>query len=278
MENKKVYILWWEWLIWMHLQDYFWTQDWYDVISVWIAQSVFPSKFPNRKSTFLSKDIYSDEIVFEPNSIIVHVARQKAENIEEFAENERKLFLSIVDSNPENVIVFSSSVVYTEWESDYKKEKLLFEDIWSECINATIVRFFNTYWEYQIPYRQATLVANIIYDGIIGGTSKIFNPDQRRNFVYAGDIWKMLEYILENNLTWILDLWWPKDCSFKELSEETKKVNPDQNIDFFPKDDPIFDKNPYDVFPVEFTSFEFGLKWMYDYMKQHIDIYKKLVK
>jgi len=104
-----------------------------------------------------------------------------------------------------HLIVFSSAVVYANPDSPYGKRKLALESFYEAyCeknnINLTIVRLFNIYGKYHLPYRQGSLVANIFFNHLNGVPIEINDLEAKRDFIYAGDMAKIIKYIILNKI------------------------------------------------------------------------------
>lgn len=157
------------------------------------------SLFEKRNDVFLQAKPYEEKINHESN-VIVHLIDNKV-LVDTFIEQEKKLIKNIGLDKRHHLIVFSSAVIYANPDSDYGRRKQALEKFYTEyCkergIRLTILRLFNTFGPYQIPYRQGSLVGNLIYNFLTKKKTEINDKEANRDFLYAGDIPKFIEYTL----------------------------------------------------------------------------------
>lgn len=120
------------------------------------------------------------------------------------------------------LILLSSAVVYANPQSEYGIRKTKLEAFYKKyCqekdINLTILRLFNVYGYYQIPFRQGSLIANILYNYINGIPTKINNLQIKRDFIFASDVAKTIERVIENKIVGTYDLATGKMYSIGEI-------------------------------------------------------------
>lgn len=139
-------------------------------------------------------------------------------------DQESDVYIHLIDNTEHNelllarnipsgthLILFSSAIVYANPASEYGRRKIKLEAFYkSYCqdhnIDLTILRLFNVYGYYQIPFRQGSLIANILYNHINGIPTKINNLQATRDFIFASDIAKIIEKIIENKIVGTYDL------------------------------------------------------------------------
>lgn len=184
--------------------------------SVGVARSLFGE----RNDTFIQADPYQEKI---PQSahIVIHLIDNKEEG-EDFLAAERRLLENIHLTKETHLIIFSSAVVYVNPDSPYGQRKQALEKLYLQhCkereIPLTIFRLFNTYGPYQLPYRQGSLVTNILYNFLNQKTTEINDMSAERDFLYAGDIGKFVEEAIQNSLTGTFDLGTGRLTSISEL-------------------------------------------------------------
>lgn len=149
---------------------------------------------------------------------------QKSDVYIHLIDNTKYDELSLAGNLPpkSHLILFSSAVVYANPESEYGQRKIKLEAFYKNyCqdhnIDLTILRLFNVYGYYQIPFRQGSLIANILYNHINGIPTKINNLQVTRDFIFASDIAKIIEKIIENKIVGTYDLATGKMRSISEI-------------------------------------------------------------
>ncbi|MDR3180290.1 MAG: NAD(P)-dependent oxidoreductase [Holosporaceae bacterium] len=230
-----------------------------------------PSPFRSNGDNFIKTDIYTD-VIGESFDVYVHLINN---------DPGRELFL-IKNINPDaHVILFSSAVIYANPSSEYAKRKQLLERVYSEhCKKLTVLRLFNVYGRYQIPHRQGSLVANILYNHINNVPIEINDMNAERDFMFAADIAKYIESIIENSLYGIYDLatghMYPlkKLCAVmqKAMSLRLNIVELKQTADSScPHASRIVPCN------VQNCSLESGLEKTFDFFRKNNEILKELL-
>lgn len=167
------------------------------------------SRFEKRDDVFLSAKPYEQKINHGSN-IIIHLIDNKVSS-DSFLEQEKKLVENISLGTKHHLIVFSSAVIYANPDSEYGQRKQLLEKFYTEyCmehgISLTILRLFNTFGPYQVPYRQGSLAGNLIYNALNGKKTEINDREATRDFLYAGDIPKFVEYVIANKIEGTYDI------------------------------------------------------------------------
>ncbi|MBP9801844.1 MAG: NAD-dependent epimerase/dehydratase family protein [Candidatus Moranbacteria bacterium] len=167
------------------------------------------SPFEQRSDVFLSAKPY-EEVVHHESDVVIHLIDNKVP-IDAFIKQEKNLMKNVGLKNGQHLIVFSSAVVYANPDSEYGQRKQALEKFYAEyCkengIQLTILRLFNTYGPYQIPYRQGSLMGNLLYNGLNSIQTDINDRDAVRDFLYAGDIPRYIEQVVLNNMTGVHDI------------------------------------------------------------------------
>lgn len=193
LSGKRILFLGGEGFIGRNLISYFSEEN--ECVSVGTSRSPFPVR---AQDVFLRKNPYEEEIGGDYD-IIVHLIDNKVP-ADVFCAEEKKLIRNLPVSRKTHFIVFSSAVVYANPHSDYGRRKLSLEAVFSEyCrgrgIPLTILRPFNTFGPFQIPYRQGGLVANLLYNFLSGKSTDINDMDAKRDFIYVADIARYVEYV-----------------------------------------------------------------------------------
>ena len=255
--------------------------DFYECFSIGRRKSFFL----DRKDTFVSGCPY-DEKIGKQYSAIVHLMDNSRCAPEYFLDEEKKLVENLDLDDKKQLILFSSAVVYANPDSEYGLRKRALEGFYSEyCrengIKLAIIRLFNTFGPFQIPQKQGSLIANIICNHMIGQKSEISSRNSERDFLYAGDIPKFIEHILENRMTGIFDLGSGKLTSIGDIISVLESDVLKARID-------VIDKNKPDgiVSPaannrlldrISSTDLVTALSQTVDFYKNNIDSVKKYV-
>lgn len=178
------------------------------------------SIFSNREDVFIKNNPYKDKL-YEKFDIYIHlIDNSVSENI--FEIEEEKLIDNLQIRSESHLIIFSSAAIYANPESEYAKRKLKLESFYKNyCknnnIKLTILRLFNTYGKYQLPYKQGSLVANIFYNYLNNLPIEINDKTAMRDFIYASDIGKIVEHIIENKEYGMMDLGTEECISIENL-------------------------------------------------------------
>lgn len=278
IKNKKVLILGGEGFIGRNLADFLAQK--YDCVSIDMEKSPFARK--NRRGKFIKINPYENEIKNDYDAIIHLIDKRKDRG--NFEKNEKKLIKNLGISLKNHLIIFSSAVVYADPKSDYGKRKLKLEKIYSEfCkkneIPLTIVRLFNAYGNYQIPQKQGSLVANLFCDYFNNRTTQINDINSQRDFVFAQDIAKIIEYIIKNKFLGLVDLSTNKLTSIKRLATLMGNVLGGKlNINNIGKKEKIESPKGKNILlkKVKLTLLEKGLKDTKNFYERNINIINKI--
>jgi nucleoside-diphosphate-sugar epimerase len=192
-----------------------------------------PSLFKERGDVFFLADPYRQKIEHE-SDVIIHLIDNKVP-LDDFLEQEKRLAKNIALDSRHHLILFSSAALYVNPTSEYGQRKQLLEEFYTEyckahAVSFTILRLFNTYGPYQIPYRQGSLVANLIYNHLKGKPTEINDLEVKRDFLFSRDIPKFVEYALEQNLQGVFDIGTGKLTTISELVTYLEKKTLKQSI------------------------------------------------
>lgn len=192
------------------------------------------SRFEKRGDVFLLAKPYEEKVVHK-GSIIVHLIDNKVP-ADSFLEEEKKLVENIGLSKMHHLIVFSSAAVYVNPDSEYGQRKQMLEKFYMEyCekqgILLTILRLFNTFGSYQIPYRQGSLVGNLLYNSLNDKRTEISDREATRDFLYAGDVPKFVEYVMRERIAGICDIGSGQLTSVQELIDLLEEKVVKQKLD-----------------------------------------------
>jgi len=176
----------------------------YQCSSIGIEKSIFL----NRKDIFIKNNPYKNHVEKRFNIYIHLIDNPISKDV--FEIEEKKLIDDLQIKEDSHLIIFSSAAIYANPNSDYAKRKVNLESFYKKyCekngINLTILRLFNTYGKYQLPYKQGSLVANIFYNYLNNLPIEINDKTAKRDFIYAEDIGKIVEYVIENKKYGIMD-------------------------------------------------------------------------
>ncbi|MDR2766236.1 MAG: NAD-dependent epimerase/dehydratase family protein [Holosporaceae bacterium] len=230
-----------------------------------------PSPFRENLDNYVKKDVYKDGIskLFD---VYIHLIDAKIDMNQELRLLEQM--------GGGHVILFSSAVVYANPTSAYGRRKLALEGIYEKhCRNLTVLRLFNVYGKYQMPSSPGGLVASILHNHINGIPTQINDMDVERDFMFAGDVGRRLESIIEDRPTGSHDLATGKMHSLRELCRIVEGVVSGKLK--------ITELGTADVRcpPAEkmipcngnYIPLESGLKMTLDFFKKNNDLMKKLL-
>lgn len=203
MINKKILLIGGEGFIGRNIVSALGSE--YDCYSMGTEKSIFT----NRIDRYIEKNPYIDQIVEKFNTYI-HLVDNNIEE-ERFIAGEEMLMNNLKIKPGKHLILLSSAVLYANPDSPYGKRKALFEKFYEKyCkeneIILTIFRLFNIYGEFQIPYKQGSLVANIMFNHINNIPIEINDLEAQRDFIYAKDMAKFVKYSIDNNIFGKMDL------------------------------------------------------------------------
>jgi len=167
------------------------------------------SRFEKRKDLFSRGNPYEQKISHE-SDIVIHLIDNNVLP-DFFVEQEKKLVRNIGLNKRQHIILFSSAAIYANPDSEYGQRKQLLEKFYTEYCNErgirlTIFRLFNTFGPYQVPYRQGSLVSNLIYNYLNRKSTEINDMEAKRDFIYSRDIAKFVTYAITNKLQGTLDI------------------------------------------------------------------------
>lgn len=191
--------------------------------SVGIEESIFGS---GRKDFYIKSNPYKDEIK-EKFDVYIQLIDNNVSD-DDFEKEEMKLINNVKFPENSHLIVFSSAVIYADPESAYAKRKIKLESLYENyCKNSniklTILRLFNIYGKFQIPYKQGSLIANILFNYYSGKPIEINDITTKRDFIYAGDMAKFVRWIVENKFYGKTDLAMGSLFSIKEVLDICEK-------------------------------------------------------
>lgn len=273
--KKKILLLGGEGFIGRNIAKYL--SDYYSCFSLGIEKSLFT----DRNDVFIQGNPYVD-IILNEYDVIIHLI-DNAISLDEFKEQELKLLENVTFTKNGHLILFSSAVIYADSNSEYAKRKILLENIYTEyCkkndLNLTIFRLFNIYGEYQLPFRQGSLIANLLTNYIKGEVTEINDMRAQRDFIFAPDMVKFVHFAIENNYFGFTDMATTKLITIKELIDILEndvimdklriKNNNGQEIAICPI------ANNKLITQVTLIPMAEGLKKTFDFYKENLSIIK----
>lgn len=252
----------------------------YDCRSIDIRRS----PFHKQEERFLKLNPYK-ESVSEPFDVFVHLIDHLTDP-EEFENAERRLAENIGLREGSHLIVFSSAVIYANPASSYAKRKVALERFYEEhCrehnINLTIFRIFNVYGEFQIPYKQGSLIANLFFNHLNDSPTEVIDIEAKRDFMHAPDVGKFVLHAIQEGFFGKTDIATGTMISIKELLASMRKVPNLNNIKIMDRNVsegivcPAGKNELLGVFPL--TSLQEGLEKTYEFYKTHKETLQKLI-
>lgn len=179
-----------------------------------------PSVFSDRQDVFLKGDPYGESFSRDAD-IVIHLLDNKVAP-ERFEEEEQRLWEHLDLSSCQHLILFSSAVLYASPESDYGVRKRMLEQVYARYAKehgllCTILRPFNIFGPFQLPYRQGSLIANVMYNVLLGKETEIQDMDACRDFFYAPDIAHCIDRVIQEKRGGIYDIGSGHMVSIREL-------------------------------------------------------------
>ncbi len=248
MSNKtKILLLGGEGFIGRNISDLL-ARD-YDCFSVGRSKPIFPGS----RAQFIAADPYKEtisgryDVVIQLSDKSLQLDASSSVGLPDIEKAEKRILKNLDLIMPKQVIFFSTANVYLSPDSKYARAKLLIEDIYRKyCqkkhIGLSILRLFNIFGPYQLPYAKGTkkykrgsLVAKIIYSYFAKEPIEINDLNAQRDFIYSLDMAKCIQVIIERKLFGIDDLATNKMITIGEL---LSKINL-----FLPQDIKFTDKN-----------------------------------
>ena len=243
------------------------------------------SLFADRRDEFVQVNPYR-EVIEGEYDVVVHLIDHKVP-LSEFESEEQKLVKNFSIHPNGHLILFSSAIVYSNPHSEYGKRKQRLEDFYTRyCslhhITLTIFRPFNIFGPYQLPYRQGSLVANLMCNFLWGKSTEINDMEARRDFMYVADIARFVERALVGRYSGVFDVGSGKLVQIRELIEYM-----DKNV--FPIKGNIVDRHIKEYasgHPAERTlslimpmvDFDEGLKRTFAFYKTNIHLLEEYAK
>lgn len=186
-----------------------------------------PSYFSPRSDTFLAIDPYRIPIPGQYD-IIIHLIDHKVP-LPYFEREEERLLEQLPLKPDGRLIVFSSAVIYANPDSEYGQRKQKLENWYvNACtkrgIHLTILRPFNLFGPFQLPYRPGSLVANLMCNFILGKSTEINDMEARRDFMCAEDLGKFVEYVVCEGKDGSFDVGSGKLIQVRELLEHLQQT------------------------------------------------------
>lgn len=250
----------------------------FNCYSVGIVKSIFSK----RNDIFIKKNPYIDKINKKFDIYIHLIDNQVPES--QFKKGEFNLINNVKIKKNSHLIIFSSSVIYANPNSEYGKRKLTLEKLYQDyClknnINLSIVRLFNTYGKYQIPYKQGSLVANIFYNYLNKIPIEINDMQATRDLLYASDIGKFIIYIINHKYYSTIDMASEENISIQKLisliQEHIIKDNLVINNKQITENILCPNANNQIINKIELSSLTLGLTKTFSFYKKNKDIIKQ---
>lgn len=242
------------------------------------------SPFLERADTFIQANPYQ-EVIPNTYEAIVHLIDLKV-SPRELLQQEQRLIENLGINERTHLIVFSSAVVYANPDSPYGLRKRALEKFYQtfckeKNIRLTLVRPFNLYGPFQIPFRQGSLVANLIYNYLTTTPTDINDMEAKRDFLFAGDLAQMVKQIIEQKLEGIYDIGAGKLTSIRALVALLEEKVFKEKMQIIQKNSKDLSKDRVaegDVLErVSMLSLEEGLTLTLDFYKKNISLIKDCI-
>lgn len=167
-----------------------------------------PSPFYKSDYELIVSDPYKIKIPIT-GEIFIHLIDHQLSS-KDFSAGEHDLAKNVSLDTYKHVILISSSIVLANPNTQYGQRKIILEKFYSNfCsrhdIPLTIVRVFNVYGKYQKPHVAGGLAATLIIDALKETVTEITDLDARRDFIYAGDIGKIIRWIITQKSAGTID-------------------------------------------------------------------------
>lgn len=223
VSKKKILILGGEGFIGRNLSDVL--SKGFKCFSIGLEKSIFPGS----KAEFINIDPYKEKVSGHYDIVIQLIDNHV--QLSDIKKTEKKILDNLDLISPEHIIVFSSASIYMFPDSEYAKRKLLMEKIYKKyChekrIGLSILRLFNIFGPYQLPNKQGSLVANILYNYYAKKPIEINDLQAKRDFIYSKDMAKCVEAVIKKRLFGTDDLATNKMTTIEELLTETNQLLP----------------------------------------------------
>lgn len=244
-----------------------------------------PSLFTERRDSYIKANPYRDVIGGEYD-VVVHLIDNKVP-LSIFESEEQRLVKHFSLRPDGHLVIFSSAVVYANPNSEYGKRKKILEEFYTRyCsehnITLTIFRPFNIFGPFQMPYRQGSLVANLMCNFLLDKSTEINDMEARRDFMYVADIARFVECALVGKRSGVFDIGSGKLIQIRDLIECL-----DQNV--FPVKGNIVDKHTKEHTPdqpaertlsliLPMVDFDEGLKRTFAFYRSNIHLLQEYAK
>jgi nucleoside-diphosphate-sugar epimerase len=244
-----------------------------------------PSLFTGRRDAYIKADPYRDVISGEYD-VVVHLIDNKIP-LSVFESEEQQLVGHFSLRPGGHLILFSSAVVYANPNSEYGKRKKTLEAFYTRyCsehnITLTIFRPFNIFGPFQLPYRQGSLVANLMCNFLLNKSTEINDMEARRDFMYVADIARFVERALVGKRSGVFDIGSGRLIQIRDLIECL-----DHNV--FPVKGNIVDKHTKEHTPdqpaertlsliLPMVDFDEGLKRTFAFYRSNTHLLQEYAK
>lgn len=257
-----------------------------------LSQSLDCTSVDIKKSPFyysshevVELDPYCDSIGGQYDVAIHCIDHVLAPALFELAE--KTLMEKLLQTGVSTIVLLSSSIIYADPKSVYGERKMLFEKMYANFCKAhgvslIVLRVFNTYGPFQMPYRSGSLVANLIYNHLRQEPTEIKDMSAKRDFIYSEDIPKFVEYAVRNQMEGTFDVGSGMLVSVGELIsilEEDifrSKIRLVKNGVLEDMDCPVAQKNEFDS--IRLTDLREGLVQTANFYKDHMEVITSYVK
>jgi len=219
-------------------------------------------------------------------SKVIHLIDNQSVDHNEFEQEEGDLLQYVLTPPVDHLILFSSAVVYANPESLYGQRKRMLERIATEMARSrgvilTILRLFNVYGPYQLPFRQGSFIANVLFNHFSGKTTEISDLSARRDFSFSQDVGKFVSYALHEKLNGTYDLATRGmrtlgqivDLLEREVLHESIRVVDTCQLEVLPSPESC-QRFPADI---PLTEIEIGLKKTADFYRKNLPRIEEIV-
>lgn len=175
----------------------------------------------NKQRVYIKSDLHQQPPRIEAD-VVIHLLDNNWAPLARYIAAEKQLIRAAFSIVPKHVVVMSSAAIYSNPDSPYGMRKQALETLYADYCHAhniplAIIRLFNVYGPYQIPYKPGSLIANIFCDFLRNQETEIYDLHTTRDFVFSRDIGRFIEEIIDTRFQGVTDLGTGRQTSIATL-------------------------------------------------------------